>query len=317
MRWKLALHSISYSGSWPGQVCLAIPDFLEKARELGFDSVMLMAKRPHLAPIDFSPGDRRALRDRLDSLGLEVDCLASYTNFCISDADLKVPHRELQLHYLTDLARMAADLGTPLIRVFTGQPDLKRSFEENWENCVTALREASRRVADFGVTLGVQNYHDLAMSSQSLRRLLREIDEPNCRAMFDAWAPTMQGHDLEEAVDEIAPLMTHTTVADYARRPRRTYVPTVPPLVDSVRDEGIHAVPVGEGIVDYVSFLRALARRQYTGSVAYEMCTPLDGGGSEANLDRCARHFLSFMQQFENISQNLPRSARGKGHFRV
>jgi len=298
MRWKLALHSISYSGSWPGQVCLSVPDFLKKARQLGFDSVMLMAKRPHLSPIDYSPSARRGLREQLDGLGLEVDCLASYTNFCISDADLKVPHRELQLLYLTDLARLANDLGTPLIRVFTGQPDSRRSFEENWQNCVSSLREASRRVADYGITLGVQNYHDLAMSSRSLLRLLREINEPNCKAMFDAWAPTMQGHDLEEAVEEIVPLMTHTTIADYARRPKRTYVPMVPPLVDTVRDEGIHAVPVGEGIVDYVSFLRALARRRYTGSIAYEMCTPLAGGGKEANLDQYARHFLSFMQQF-------------------
>jgi len=299
MRWKLALHSISYSGSWPGQLQIGLPEFLEKARALGFDSVMLMARRPHLAPIDYSPPQRRALRDRMDGLGLEVDCLASYTNFCISDSSLKVPHRELQLLYLTDLARMANDLGTSLIRVFTGQPDPRLSFEENWRNCVQALREASRRVADHGVTLGVQNYHDLAMSAKSLRKLLREIDEPNCRAMFDAWGPTMQGIDLHGAVEEIVSLMTHTTVADYDRRPRRTYVPAVPPLVDTVRDEQIQAVPVGEGIVDYRGFLTALSRHGYSGSVAYEMCTPLQGGGSEANLDRCARHFLKFMSQLE------------------
>jgi hypothetical protein len=30
----------------------------------------------------------------------------------------------------------------------------------------------------------------------------------------------------------------------------------------------------------------------YAGSVAYEMCSRLRGGGSEPNLDRCARRFL-------------------------
>lgn len=295
----LALHSISYSGVWPGQTFLPVPDFLRKARELGFDSVMLMAKRPHLSPVDYSPSQRRDLRLLLDDLGLKVDCLAGYTNFCISDQALKVPHRELQLRYLIDLAVMANELGTNLIRVFTGQPDPQRRFEENWDACVEALQEASRRVADYGVTLGVQNYHDLAMAPHSLRRLLEDVGEPNCRAMFDAWAPTMQGEDLVEAVQVIAPYVVHTTVADYARRPDRRYVPTVPPLVDSVREEGIQAVPVGEGIVDYATFLKTLVQRGYKGAIAYEMCTPLKGGGSETNLDRHARHFIEYMKQLE------------------
>lgn len=295
MRWKLSLHSISYSGAWPGQTFLEIPQFLKKARELGFDSVMLMAKRPHLSPVDYTLSQRQHLKDQLNRLELEVDCLAGYTNFCIIDQHLKVPHHELQLLYLTDLAQLANDMGTSLIRVFTGQPDPQRTFAENWDACVSALREASRRVADFGITLGVQNYHDLAMDARSLRRLLQEIDEPNCRAMFDAWAPTMQGKDLADAIQAIAPYVVHTTVADYARRPHRAYVPTIPPLVDTVREEGIQAVPVGEGIVDYHTFLKTLQKCGYRGTVAYEMCTPLQGGGTTANLDRCARHFIEYM----------------------
>jgi len=30
--------------------------------------------------------------------------------------------------------------------------------------------------------------------------------------------------------------------------------------------------------------------------VAYEMCSPLAGGGSMENLDRCARRFLEFIR---------------------
>ena len=33
------------------------------------------------------------------------------------------------------------------------------------------------------------------------------------------------------------------------------------------------------------------------GWVAYEMCSPLAGGGSEENLDRCARRFVSWMTE--------------------
>ena len=36
------LHSVSYSAAWPGQAFLPIPEFLAKARELGFGAVALV-----------------------------------------------------------------------------------------------------------------------------------------------------------------------------------------------------------------------------------------------------------------------------------
>ena len=49
MNFTSLLHSVSYSGSW-GQAGLTLEQFLDKAADLGFDGVMLMAKRPHLSP---------------------------------------------------------------------------------------------------------------------------------------------------------------------------------------------------------------------------------------------------------------------------
>ncbi len=85
--------------------------------------------------------------------------------------------------------------------------------------------------------------------------------------------------------------MAHTTVADYVRRPRFRYQP---PLVNYAREaDAVRAVPMGEGFIDYRTFLRTLRECGYQGYVAYEMCSPLRGGGSEENLDRCARRFWS------------------------
>src|SRR5258708_7790083 len=76
MSWKMALHSVSYAGVWPGQTRLALDPFLEKAKSLDYDGVMLMAKRPHLSLLDADAAFRRRLRDKLESLQLEVVCLA-------------------------------------------------------------------------------------------------------------------------------------------------------------------------------------------------------------------------------------------------
>ena len=140
----------------------------------------------------------------------------------------------------------------------------------------------------------MQNHHDIACGVDSLHDLIVEIGEPNCRVMFDAWAPALQGADLEAAATKMAKLTVHTTVANYQYRPRYRYVPA---LVNYEKlTPAVQAVPMDEGFIDYAAFLNALERGGYGGAVAYEMCSPLAGGGSLENLDRCAGKFLEFMR---------------------
>jgi sugar phosphate isomerase/epimerase len=295
MPMKAALHSVSYAGLW-GQARLSVPDFLRKARAIGYASVMLMAKRPHLSVLDCGPEECAALRRLLAELEVEVVCLAGYTDFGLGADRPDIPSREMQILYVRELARLARELGCPLVRIFTTYDDTRTPADQQWAGCVNALRECAREAARFGVTVGVQNHHDLAVHHDSLFDLLEEIGEPNCKAMFDAWAPALQGVDLAAAVRKMAPYIVHTTVADYVRRPRYRYQP---PLVNYTREaDAARAVPMGEGSIDYPAFFAALKEAGYQGSVAYEMCSPLRGGGTEDNLDRCATQFLRYMTQF-------------------
>jgi sugar phosphate isomerase/epimerase len=292
---KTALHSVSYAGVWSGQICLCLDDFLVKARQLGFDAVMLMAKRPHVSPLDYDATFRQCLREKLAKLNLSLACLAGYTDFCMGADRPDIPTREMQILYVRELCRLAHDLGCGLVRIFTGFERDGVSPDQQWALCVDSLRACARYAAPLGVTIGVQNHHDVAVHWQSLLDLLQDINEPNCKAMFDAWAPALQGDDPAAAVKEMAPFLVHTTVADYVRRPRFRYQP---PLVNYAReDDAIRAVPMGEGFIDYRAFFRALHEIDYQGYVAYEMCSPLRGGGSQENLDRCARQFLRYVAE--------------------
>jgi sugar phosphate isomerase/epimerase len=49
--------------------------------------------------------------------------------------------------------------------------------------------------------------------------------------------------------------------------------------------------------MDNLGFLRGLQAGGYDGPVAYEMCSPLRGGGSMENLDRTARQALAWLQE--------------------
>jgi sugar phosphate isomerase/epimerase len=293
---KTALHSVSYAGVWPGQARLSLEDFLPRAKALGFGAVMLMAKRPHLSVLDYGTQERKRLRQQMERLGLRVACLAGYTDFCAGSDRPEIPTPEMQILYVRELCRAARELDCGLVRVFTGFDYANSAFDQQWGGCVAGLRECARHAAEFGVTVGVQNHHDTAVHYESLFDLLQEIGEPNCKAMFDAWAAALQGTDLVAAVKQLAPYTVHTTVADYVRRPRFRYQPS---LVNYVREtDAVRAVPLGEGFIDYQGFLKALQETGYDGYVAYEMCSYLRGGGGQENLDRCARRFLEFMAQF-------------------
>jgi sugar phosphate isomerase/epimerase len=59
----------------------------------------------------------------------------------------------------------------------------------------------------------------------------------------------------------------------------------------------VRAVPLGEGFLDLDGFFRGLRAGGFDGYVAYEMCSPLRGGGTEANLDATARTALERIRQ--------------------
>ncbi|MBI1787617.1 MAG: sugar phosphate isomerase/epimerase, partial [Acidobacteria bacterium] len=283
---------VSYAGAW-GQAFLSVDQVVDKAGELGFQGVMLMAKRPHLSLLDYGQRERAALRQRLEERRMKSVCLAGYNNFTGDWEHGEIPHRDIQVHYIVELARLARDLGGNLVRIFTGYEHPAAGYTAQWNATVAAIRECAQRAAEFGVIIGVQNHHDLAAGYESQYDLIQAVNEPNCKALFDAWAPALHGADLGAAARKMAPLTAHTTVANYQRRPRYHYdgaVVNYTPLTPYVQ-----AVPIDEGFIDYRTFLGEMSAGGFDGTVAYEMCSPLVGGGAIENLDHYARRFIDFI----------------------
>jgi sugar phosphate isomerase/epimerase len=291
---KLALHTVSYAGVWEGQAVLPLERVIEKAAAFGYQGVELVAKRPHASLLDMDRDRRTKVRELLREHNLELAALAGYTDLVAGAESPGLPFREIHAVYVSELARLASDLGGSVVRIFTAYERPQFPYRQQWSWCVETLRQASRRAADFGVTLAIQNHHDIGVHHDSMCDLIEEVAEPNCRAAWDAWAPALSGVDLIEGVRRLAPYIVHTTVADYVRRQRFRYVPG---LTNYAREQDIvRAVPMGQGCIDYHTFLGALRETGYRGYVAYELCEVLEGGGSEENLDRCARVFVDWMR---------------------
>jgi len=297
MDFPALLHSVSYAGTW-GQASLTTAEFVDKAADLGYDGVLLMAKRPHVSVLDYGAAERRELRARMEARGLRHVAIAGYNNFTGDLQHGDVPHLEIQVHYITELARLAHDLGGSMVRIFTGYENPAAAYTPQWNLVVRAVKECAQRAAGMGVIIGVQNHHDIGCGFESQYDLIRAVDEPNCKPLFDAWAPALHGADLDAAARLLGPMTVHTTVANYVRRPRYHYDPA---LVNyTTAQPVVQAVAIDEGFIDYPKFWRDLAAAGFRGSVAYEMCAPLPEGGSVETLDRYATRFLKVFHAFRD-----------------
>jgi sugar phosphate isomerase/epimerase len=298
---KTCLHSIGYSGLWRGQALLSVDQFLEKAKELGYDGVILMAKRPHLSLVDYDKDARVKLRKKMEDLGLTLVGLAGYSDFTAGIDKPGIPHTEIQSAYIGQLAELASDLGTDMIRIFTGYERPGIPYDRQYAMVVEGITLAAREAAKYGVTLVVQNHHDIALHHDAMRWMLDEINQPNVKAGWDAWSPTLEGlskEEIRQSVYTMQPYIVMTIAADYVTMPRYTYDAQLTNYI--AQKPVMRATGMGEGIVDYDNFFGALKEVGYQGYLVYEMCEVLEGGGSIENLDATARKFLEYVKRFRN-----------------
>lgn len=290
---KPAIHSVSYCGFW-GQASLSLDEFIPHAAALGYRGVSIVAKRPHASPPDTSPERLAAIGSLLVGNGLECVSMAGYTDFAVAKRE-GIPFDEMQIAYVEATGRMAKALGSKLVRVFTAYEHDTANVRALWNQTVGIMRECADRLAPLGISLAVQNHHDIAVATAAMHEFIAEVDRPNCRAGFDAWSPALNGEDLYAAAKKMAPLTVLTTCADYVRLPRYNYDPTATNYVPASPDL-VLAVPFGEGFIDYAGFFKGLREGGYDGWALYEMCEKLRGGGSMDNLDRCARKFVEYLR---------------------
>lgn len=288
------LFSVSYAGLW-GQHALDLRGFLRKASALGYQAVEIMAKRPHLSVLDYGAAELKELKKWTSDEGVAIATLAGYTDFTLATG-METPAVEMQIHYVRRLAEVAQNLDAKIIRIFTGYTTQPDSYTRDWDTCVKAVRECARITADHGVILGLQNHHDVGVGLEAYVEFLNDVGHANCRAMFDPWSIALHGENLYEAGKRLAPSMVQTTLADYVRLKRFAYQPGL--VTYKNLGEMVRAVPLGQGFMDLPGFFRGLREGGFKGYVAYELCSPVRGGGAEENLDLYSRIALAKIREW-------------------
>ena len=156
--------------------------FVRRAADLGYDAVMLAGKRPHLSPLDFDPAAVAALRDDLTTAKVQCAVVAAYTDLSPAAA-AEVPFAgdadRLRRVAVPDRRRRSGPASSACSRP-TRPPG--QTPHAAWQRVVAALREMCDRAAAHGITIAVQNHHDVALHTDALLELLARRRPPELQA---------------------------------------------------------------------------------------------------------------------------------------
>jgi sugar phosphate isomerase/epimerase len=279
---KVGLYSITYMGIWYDGPALTFEDFVKRAKAYGYAGIELDGKRPHGNPMDLDQRTRDQMRNTLEREGIEIPCVAANNDFSSPIAE----HRECQLLMVRELARLAADLGARVIRLFAAWPgvamrdgiatyDLVRgnqySFErqfpyatrlERWNYVKACLKEAAGFGEEFGVIMALQNHAPLIRHWKDCYDLVREVNSPWLKACLDLPIMIRQDEEwVQQAALTVGDLQVHSHFGGEFYRD----------------DEGrvqLKRYSFTQPLPDYAYFLKLMKEIGYDGYFCFELCHP-------------------------------------------
>jgi sugar phosphate isomerase/epimerase len=218
------------------------------------------------------------LRDRASSAGISMPCLSVV-------ADLFGPSRAAEAERLKRYARIAAQMGIPLLH-HTLFPALDCcAAEVPYREVLNAVVPLAREVYDDAADRGVRCvYEDQGLYFNGLKRFqwfLGELDR-DADVVLDLGNTAFALEDCAGFARAFVKRIVHVHVKDYAIRPS--------PAPRSYRlKDGRYAIPavVGEGDMGIAEALKILARAGYDG---YYMLEHEPTGDAAGEQQRCAEN---------------------------
>ncbi len=303
---KVGLYSITYLGIWYDGPALNFADFVKRAKDFGYSGIELDGKRPHGNPMDLDRGTREKMRSILAREGLEIPCVASNNDFSSPLAE----QRECQLLMVREQARLAADLGARVVRLFAAWPgipshegfatyDLTRgsfySFEhqfpyvtwlERWNFVKACLKEAAAFGEEFGVVMALQNHAPLLRHWKDCYDMVREVNSPWLKVCLDL--PIMNSFDpayVREAALTVGSLQVHSHFGGEFYRAAD----------GSVQQR---ALDFGRPLPDYAHFIQLMREVGYDGYFCFELCHPVLNDAHE-------RQGLAYVNEQARLAQEF------------
>jgi L-ribulose-5-phosphate 3-epimerase len=238
-----------------------LDDALAITAELGYRAVALTPDANHLPPDTTTDADLRALRRRLEALGLAV-VVETGARYVLDPRrkhrptllDAEPGARARRLDFLVRCAEMAAALGGDVVSIWSGALPPETEPHDAWRFLHDGVARLCERVAPLGVRVAFEPEPGMLVESLAQWGALRDaVAAPNLGLTLDV------GH---------VPC-TEAVAADAAIRRHAGELLNV--HLDDSRG-GVHEhLQIGEGELDWAAIVRALVEVGFTGVASLEL----------------------------------------------
>lgn len=228
---------------------LSLVEMLALANELGYTGIEPRAGSNHRHGVELTADSalRRTMRDQAAESGIELCCLATSCRY----ADPQTVQAELDetLRYID----LAADIGTPRLRVFGGKIGSGVSREEAIANVARALATVTDHAQDRGVTICLET-HDDWCNPAHVAAVMTQVNHPRIAVNWDIMHPVRAGGaTMAGAYATLRPWIQYVHVHD-----------------GSTRMDKLEMLPMGTGDIDHRTAIRLLHDGDYHGYLSGE-----------------------------------------------
>lgn len=252
---------------------------------LGFDGVELTVIPGYSTELNsLNKSERRRILKLLHKHGLDLPAIAGHTSLMEEDASVHAANLE-RLKATIDLAvDWAGAEGPPAIDTTAGsQPDA-------WESRKALLVERTQELAAYAQARGVMiamepHVGSIIDTPQKMVELIERVGLPNVKVNFDISHFNVMGYSIEESVSTLAPHAVHTHVKDeIGLAPNHQFL-----------------IP-GEGVFDYVTYLKAMERHGYTGYISAEVSVMVQRRPAYDPLQAATQTYATLAAAFETAA---------------
>ena len=211
---KYGMNMFLWSDNCTGEKFLPL---FERLKKTGFDAV-------EPAIFDTDTAKWATLGKKLDDMGLERTAVtALFPEQHLISEDLNI--RKAGVEHLKKAIDCCQALGSKLLAgpiyaglgVFSG----KGPTETEWKYAVEGLKEVSLHAGKAGVTLAPEYLNRfeiyLLNCAADAHRMVRDVDHPNFRMMYDTFHANIEEKDITRAVSGCAEVLVHIHVSENDR----------------------------------------------------------------------------------------------------
>jgi len=230
---------------------LTLDEVLATARRYGYDGIepRTVSGHKHGVELEADPGQRAAIRKKAEESGIAICCVATSLNYADPEKAKDAP---AETRSFIDLA---ADVGSPRIRVFGGLIPEGVSRRRAADSIVEALKSVADYAAERGVVICMET-HDDWCNPDDVADVMRRVDHPAVAVNWDIMHPVRRGGaTMDGAFAALRPWIRHVHFHDGRTKER---------------GEGSNLVPIGQGMIDHKRAVELLLGMGYDGFLSGE-----------------------------------------------